>query len=141
MVEVDRSVTLAASADEVWALVGGFDSLPDWHPAVLSCELASDDGRMTRRLKVVGNIRLVERLVRHDDASRSCRYTLSEGPLPVEGYDSTFAVHDGGGDRCVVTWRATFEPSGASEDVAREAIEGIYDSGLNALADRFGEAA
>ena len=34
MAQVTRSVTLNATPGEVWAAIGGFQSLADWHPAV-----------------------------------------------------------------------------------------------------------
>lgn len=140
MAEVVREVRLKASAVDVWNLIGGFDRLPHWHPAVLSCDLSDEDGATVRHLVIVGRIRLTERLVSHDDATRTCRYTLVDGPLPVEGYVSMLTVADNGDGSATVRWSARFEPSGAPADVATEAIEGIYDSGLNSLADRFGRA-
>jgi hypothetical protein len=138
MAEVTREVRLSAPAGEIWALVGGFNDLPKWHPAVLSSQ---DDGATIRHLVIVGRIRLAERLLSHDDAARTYRYTIADGPLPVEGYVSTVTVVDNGDGTCTVCWSARFEPAGAPAEVAVEAIEGIYDSGLNSLADRFGRAA
>ena len=141
MVDVVREVRLKAKADAVWALIGGFNALPNWHPAVLSSNLSQDDGATTRHLVIVGRIRLAERLLSHDDAARTYRYTIADGPLPVEGYVSTVTVADQGDGTATVRWSASFEPAGAPADVAVEAIQGIYDSGLNSLADRFGRAA
>lgn len=140
MTQVERTVRLAAPAAEVWALIGPFDGLPNWHPAVLACRLGTEDGATLRHLTVVGRIELVERLVALDETGRSCRYVLVDGPLPVEGYVATLAVADGGDGTSTATWSARFEPAGAPEDVAVEAVGGIYDAGLNSLADRFGRA-
>ena len=141
MAEVVREVRLKAQAGQIWALIGGFNDLPNWHPAVLSSDLSLDDGATIRHLVIVGRIRLAERLLAHDDAARTYRYTIADGPLPVEGYVSTVTVADNGDGSSTVRWSARFEPAGAPADVAVEAIEGIYDSGLNSLADRFGRAA
>lgn len=141
MAEVTREVRLKATAGEIWALIGGFNDLPNWHPAVLSSDLSQDDGATIRHLVIVGRIRLAERLLSHDDAARTYRYTIADGPLPVEGYVSNVTVADPGDGTCTVRWSARFEPAGAPAEVAAEAIEGIYDSGLNSLADRFGRAA
>jgi hypothetical protein len=35
-----------------------------------------------------------------------------------------------------VTWTGTFNAKGAPDTVATDAIQGIYDSGLKALADK-----
>jgi hypothetical protein len=141
MSQVERSIRLAAPAAEVWALIGPFDAMPRWHPAMLSCRLAEEDEATLRHLTVVGRIQLVERLVSLDDAARTCRYTLIDGPLPVEGYRAMLHVADNGDASATVVWSSIFEPAGAPEDVAVEAIVGIYDSGLNSLAERFGQAA
>ncbi len=141
MAEVVRQTRINAPAAEIWDLIGGFNDLPKWHPAVLSSVLSQDDGATIRHLVIVGHIRLSERLLSHDDAARTYRYTIADGPLPVEGYVSTVTVADHGDGTCTVCWSARFEPAGAPVDVAVEAIEGIYDSGLNSLADRFGRAA
>ena len=141
MVEVTREVRVVAQAGTVWALIGGFNALPNWHPAVLSSEISNVDGATSRHLVIVGRIRLTERLLAHDDTARTYRYTIAEGPLPVEGYVSTVTVADHGDGTATVRWSAVFEPAGAPADVAVEAIEGIYDSGLNSLADRFGRVA
>ena len=140
MAEVTREVRLKAPAAEVWALIGGFNDLPHWHPAVLSSELMEEDGDTVRHLVIVGRIRLAERLLSRDDAARSYRYTLEDGPLPVEGYIATLSVAANGDGSVTVRWSARFEPAGAPAEVATEALEGIYDSGLNSLADRFGRA-
>jgi len=141
MTDLSRETRLSAPADEVWALVGAFDSLPNWHPAVLSCELGVEDDRMVRRLVVVGGIRVTERLLRHDDAERKYSYAISDGGrLPVADFTATFRVTDHGIDGTGVVWSCSFVTAGAPEDVAREAMRGILDSGLNALEDRFGKA-
>lgn len=141
VIEVSREVRLAAPAAEIWALIGPFDGLDRWHPAVLQCEPDEEDGYTVRRVKVVGNVRTVQRLLSHDDARRSYRYTITEGDLPVHDYDAVLSVREDGHDACVVTWRVTFQAAGAPDDVAREAIEGIFDGGLNGLAHRFGQPA
>ena len=139
-IEVSREVRLAAPAAEVWDLIGPFGSLDRWHPAVLLCDLDEEDGHTVRRVKVVGNVRTVQRLISHDDAARRYRYAITEGDLPVYDYDAVLSVREDGRDACVVTWHVTFQAAGAPDDVAREAIEGILDGGLNGLAHRFGRA-
>jgi len=139
-IEVGREVRLAAPAAEVWGLIGPFGSLAHWHPAVLECDLDEEDGFTIRRVKVVGNVRTVQRLLSHDDAGRRYRYTITDGDLPVHDYDAVLAVREDGPETCVASWRVTFQAAGAPDDVAREAIEGIFDGGLNGLAHRFGRA-
>lgn len=141
MTDVSRTVNLAADADVVWSLIGPFDAMTSWHPAVLESRLGVEEGRMVRHLVFVGGIKVTERLVHHDDASMMVRYVISdEGRLPVADFSATLRVTPAQAGVCAVTWSCLFQPAGAPEDVVREAIAGIVDSGLNSLSDRFGQA-
>lgn len=141
MTEISRSVALAASAEEIWALVGPFDAMTRWHPAVLDSKLGVDEGRMVRHLVFVGGIKVTELLIQHDDDAMVQRYAISDGGrLPVADFTATLRVVAATPETCEVRWSCLFEPAGAPEDVVREAIEGIFDAGMNSLADRFGKA-
>ena len=39
MAKVSMSMDLGVPADKVWDLIGGFNALPDWHPAVGKSEI------------------------------------------------------------------------------------------------------
>ena len=69
MAKVLISTILNASAGEVWKLIGGFNALPDWHPAVENSEL-TEDGQ-SRTLSIAGGGTIVEKLENMDDASRT----------------------------------------------------------------------
>jgi len=141
MTDVSRSVNLSARASEVWSLIGPFDSFTRWHPAVLDSRMGENDGRMVRHQVFVGGIKVTERLISHDDDAMMQRYGISDGGrLPVADFTATLRVVPGESDSCSVTWSCSFQPAGAPEDVVREAIEGIFDSGMNSLADRYGKA-
>jgi len=139
MSKVERTVALSAPAAEVWGLIGGFDSLPAWHPGAAACTLHDVDGETRRviELKGAGGATITERLVDLDDAGMSCTYAIIESPLPVADYESTIVVRTAGGG-CEVHWSSTFEPAGAPAETAEAAVAGIYDAGLGALKERFG---
>ena len=59
---------------------------------------------------------------------------IVESPLPLAEYKSTVSVADAGG-RAVVIWSSIFE---ATADGMPEAVAGIYQAGLDALAAKFG---
>ncbi len=140
MPELERSIRLAASAEDVWAAIGDFDGMPNWHPAVNASRVWQEGAEQVRELVVVGNIRLKERLVSHDDGARTYRYAIVDGPLPVEGFASKIAVSDNGDGTSTVTWSAQYQLAGASDEIARESIGGIYDAGLQSLGIKFGTA-
>ncbi|MEY2932061.1 MAG: hypothetical protein RL033_2810 [Pseudomonadota bacterium] len=138
MAKVDERQALAASADEVWRLIGGYDALSEWHPAV-ERSVPEDSGRM-RRLSLRGGGVLLERLQTFSERERHYAYTIEEGPLPVAGYRSTLSVRDRGASRgCEVFWSGEFTPAGASEADAVGVIRGIYRAGLDTLVKRFGD--
>jgi hypothetical protein len=143
MARVEETVGLAASADEVWRWIGGFDALSAWHPAVERSAL--EDGGRLRRLSLRGGGALLERLQAFNERERQYAYTIEEGPLPVAGYRSTLSVRDraassGLGRGCEVCWSGEFTPAGASEADAVGVMRGIYRAGLDTLAQRFGDA-
>ncbi len=121
---------LGVPADTVWRIIGGFNALPDWHPAIEKSEL--DEGGQVRTLGLVGGGAITERLDTHDDDARTYTYTITQSPLPVANYQATIKVTDEG-DGCKVEWSSQFEPRGASEGEASEAIEGIYKAGFDNL--------
>ncbi|CAD6553125.1 hypothetical protein LMG28727_05479 [Paraburkholderia kirstenboschensis] len=59
MAQANASITVPVSPDIVWQLIGGFNSLPDWLPHVLSSEL-SEGGRVRRLANPNGDV-IVER--------------------------------------------------------------------------------
>jgi hypothetical protein len=137
MTRVHETRVLRRSADEVWAVIGGFDALPHWHPAVKESTLEGE-GRI-RRLQLASGALLVERLQAFSEAERSYTYSIEHGPLPVVRYRSLLQVHEQPGEEgCRVEWSGEFLPAGASEPEAADIIRGIYRAGLDQLGQRFG---
>ncbi len=130
MKHVTRSGTFDADADAVWAAIGDFHALGDWHPAVVK-QMAEGD---LRHLEVPGGAVIVERLIGQD--TRSYAYEIVSGPLPVSAYRSVISAAPAG-KGSVVVWSSTFEPTAGN---AADVIAGIYEAGLAALAERFGGA-
>ena len=128
------SVDIAASPDEVWQLIGGFDSLPNWLPYIPTSELT--EGGRVRHLANPKGETIVERLEEFDNAGRSYSYSILQAPFPVTGYLSTLRVQaSNGGSR--VEWSGRFTPKGVSAAEASGLFQGIFEDGLKALAGRF----
>lgn len=139
MARVEEMQVLQASAEDLWRLIGGFNALSEWHPAVQHSVL--EDGGRIRRLSLVNGASLIERLHAFSEGERSYGYSIEEGPLPVANYRSTLSVRERPGQRaCEVHWSGEFSPAGATEPEAVGVISGIYRSGLDALARKFGSA-
>ncbi len=134
MAKVSMSAQLGTSADEAWKLIGGFNALTDWHPAVEASEL-TEEGQ-TRTLSLVGGGQIVEKLEKIDDSARTYTYSIKNSPLPVANYTSTITVRDEDGG-CVVDWSGEFDAVGG-ESEASDIVTGIYQAGLDNLKKMFG---
>lgn len=136
MSKVSLQSTFKISPDQIWKLIGQFNALPDWHPAVQSSKL-EEDGRL-RRLHLIGGGEIVERLEMIDEKERLYRYSIVSGPLPVANYTATLRVRDDGEGNSLVDWSSEFEPAGAIEADAMKAVQGIYQAGFDNLKKMFG---
>jgi hypothetical protein len=133
MVEVEVHKKLSADIDDVWSVVGPFESLADWHPLVPSCEM-SEDG--TVRTIDVPPEPAVERLFPDRGGDYSYVYTVESGPMPMKDYEATLGVREAVGG-CVLYYKATCEPEGTTEDALKGMLEGFFQKGFDAVAERF----
>lgn len=137
MAKVSLQSTFAISPDEVWKLIGKFNALPDWHPAIQSSRL--EDGGRLRRLSILGGGEVVERLETIDEKDRLYRYSIVSGPLPVANYTATLRVRDDGKGNALVEWSSEFDPvKGAPEQEAVNVIQNVYQTGFDNLKKMFG---
>ena len=137
MPKVSSSADLPVPAKTVWSVIGNFNALPDWHPAVEKSELKKDNGTTVRKLSLVGGGSIEEKLEQIDDSERHYTYSIVSGPLPVSNYVATLKVREGG-KGCEVEWSSEFEAEGAPESDAVAAISGIYEAGFENLKKMFG---
>ncbi len=134
MVSASAVIEIPASADQVWQLVGGFNSLPDWLPMIVKSE-AGEGGRL-RHLQTQDGTVIVERLEVFDNAGKTYSYSITEGPFPVTDYLATVLV-EAHGTGARVTWSGRFTPAGISEAEAQALFTGVYQGGLDALRGNF----
>src|SRR5262249_1783882 len=136
LAEVSASIDVSASADQVWRLIGGFGSLPDWLPSIFKSELSA--GGRVRHLADLSGDTIVERLEAFDDAGRSYSYSILQAPFPVSDYLSILRVQPAAdGNRARVEWSGKFKPDGVSAAEASRLFQGIFENGLKALASMF----
>ncbi|MGF6771914.1 hypothetical protein P3T18_004401 [Paraburkholderia sp. GAS199] len=131
MAEASTSIEIPSPAAEVWQLIGGFGSLPDWLPYIPKSEL-SEGGRV-RHLANPNGDAIVERLIAFDEAKRSYSYAILQAPFPVKDYQSTLSVLETGAGSCRVEWSGRFTPVSVSDQEASMLFRGIYEDGLKAL--------
>ena len=146
--KVVETVTIAAPPAQVWALMGNFDALAKWHPAVASSP--ADKGNevgSVRQIALKGGGSLTESLESYDAAAMKYSYRAKDGgALPVTNYTSTITVRaEGSGS--LVEWRGAFyrgfpnndPPPDQNDEAALKAVTGVYQSGLanlKALAEK-----
>lgn len=135
MAKASATTEISATVDQVWALMGGFDSLPDWLPFIVKSELG--EGGRLRFLETADGNAIVERLQTFDEQARTYTYSIEEGPFPVTDYLAKVEVRDAGGQKTQVTWSGSFTPAGISDAEAVELFSGVYTGGLEALKANF----
>jgi hypothetical protein len=118
------------SADALWAKIGDFCGISQWHPAIEKCVLSADGKQRTLTLKGGGTV--VEKLVKMDAAHHSYTYAIISSPLPVSHYRSTISVKPHG-KGSTVSWTGKYDAKGASDADAKKTMDGVYDAGLKAL--------
>ncbi len=137
--KVVETVTIDVPAAKVWAIIGDFDALKNWHPAVASS--AADKGNeegSVRQVKLKDGGALTESLESWDAAKMKYSYRAKDGgALPVTNYTSTISVRDDGG-KAVVEWRGAFyrgypnndPPPDRNDEAAVRAVTAVYQAGL-----------
>ena len=81
MAQASACIDVAVSADIVWQLIGGFNSLPDWLPYIPKSE--TTEGGRVRHLANPSGETIVERLEKFDNAARSYSYSIIQAPFPI----------------------------------------------------------
>jgi hypothetical protein len=129
---------LNVPADTLWKTIGGFNALPQWHPAVTKSEATGETKGSTRTLSLAGGGSLVERLEESSAANKLYRYSILSGPLPVADYVAEIHVKDNGDGTSTLEWSSEFKPKEAAENDAVKAIQGVYQAGFENLKKMFG---
>ncbi|VVM79183.1 SRPBCC family protein [Pseudomonas fluorescens] len=130
MPTASATIDIPASADQVWQLIGGFNTLPDWLPFIPNSEL-SDGGRV-RTLQTADGGVVVERLQAFDNAEKTYSYSIEQAPFPATDYLATIKV-EAQGQGARVTWSGRFNAKGVSDEEVVALFNGIYQGGLEAL--------
>lgn len=128
---VNEKTVVNATPADTWKIIGKFNDLGLWHPAVARTEM-SDDGYV-RVLHLIGGGEIHERLIEYIDGD-SYTYEIVKGPLPVKNYVSTLSVEPTQDGRTRIIWEGNFDPAdGIANSVAEEEIRKVYRAGLDRL--------
>ncbi|MBJ7312722.1 SRPBCC family protein [Rugamonas sp. CCM 8940] len=130
MSKISVSIQLAASAERVWQMVGGFNSMPDWCRSISNSTL--HEGGRVRRLETADGAVIVERLETFSEAERRYSYSIVAAPLPVTNYHAALRVGEGE-SACAVEWSSTFYAAAEDEERIVATLRQIYQGGLDDL--------
>src|SRR5262249_44693068 len=133
---VAQSIEVAATADEVWSLIGDFGGA--WHPLTARVGVTGTGLGQLRTIETVDGREIVERLEAIDNAKRAIRYTNIAG-MPVAHYTGTLEVKPHGSGS-VVDWRTQFVAAHATDRAAKAMVSTLLSTGLESLKSRFGVA-
>jgi hypothetical protein len=132
---------ISADPQKVWELVKNFHDM-SWHPAVAKTE--GDGGNAPgaiRTLTLVNGGEIHEKLEKYDDTKHSFFYRIKSVDvkvLPVTNYSSWFSIKPGEHGGSLVTWKGAFyrgypnndPPPELNDQAAKDAVKGVYESGL-----------
>ena len=141
---VKNAVTYArvldAPSQKVWAVVSGADSWAEWIPFLSASECEGDHVGAKRVCVMLdpGNqmgldgYRIQEEILENNDETRTFRYSISNPPLPLSGFEGTVQVLPQG-DQSLVFWTATFNAAQEASEPNRQMLVQMYHGSLVGL--------
>ena len=131
--ETKVQVDVKAAPAAVWAAIGDFCDLPDWHPIVAKCELKKD-GDKTSRILWIGEDKdsSFEELLTSSDGSHY-KYTATKiGALPIKNYKSHLSIK-AAGTGTHIDWHTTYDADGKPDAEVQEIMDGVYADGMTGI--------
>jgi hypothetical protein len=117
---------------EIWAVVGEFCAIQNWHPAVAKCEETKEGDVTFRTLTLKDGGKIKEKLTGTEATAYS--YEIVESPLPVKNYKSKLWIEvDDEPDRSVIYWQSDFDANGKSDEEAAKILSGILKDGVKGI--------
>ncbi len=135
-IDVDAK-KVAEEGAAIWAKVGGWCAISEWHPAIAKCEESKEGSDEFRTLTLKDGGVIKEKLISKTD--RSYKYQIIESPLPVKNYEAQFSLtpDDDDEDEVNLVWAATYDAAdGKTAKDARGVIDGIFKAGMDSLKDK-----
>jgi len=135
---IQESVTVAATPARAFAVVSRWDALQSWCPAFASTEIRSGGTAVgsVRAITLANGPTFTEELLALDTKALSYRYRIVESPLPIVDYVSTVKVLEAGGQTHVV-WSSSYKrrakdnPTPEQDDAAMlKLVGGLYKACL-----------
>ena len=135
MPRLHKIVSIAASPEDVWGVLGDLAATPEWLPGTASARMEGS----TRVCAMQDGSEIREEIADYSPERRSYTYRHLQVPLPVRDSSGTFTVEaDGRG--AVVTLEASFEAlDPAMESQLETMFGGALEQALESLRRRVEE--
>ena len=131
---ISQKIDVAATPDDVWALIGSFGSL-EWHPLVAKVKLAGAGIGQLRTVETIDGKKIVEQLITMDSAARTYTYE-AVGGLPAASYKGSLGVTPKGPGSSI-EWQAQYLADGQPDIIVKTIISTLLKVGLESLKKRF----
>ena len=133
MVSIIETVRVAEPPDALWANIGRFGAVGQWHPMLSRVDSEGEHAGSLRMAEGSDGSRQVERLLEAAPERHAYRYRLESTPMPVRDYTAEFRVDSNEDGTSTVVWSAQFEP--LSDDPATtETIKAFLKAGVDNIA-------
>ena len=146
--KIEKEMVIKAEPAKVWGIVKDIGHVQNWLPLVTDTktEVKKDDSGSdatyrTLTLKAGGTV--LEKIRSADDNDMVLKYEIVEGAVPVADFNGKISVKAGpGAGESTVTWVGRFYrvyklnppiPAGQDDESAVNAVNTIFDAGLNGL--------
>ena len=135
---VEKTLVINATADEVWGFSGGWTSIDNLVPTGIASILSNGNKVGSfRKINLKGG-GIVEEIMINKGETRYT-YIITKSPLPVSNYRSTLVVKDLGNGKSEFTWRSDFFADGVSNAEATNIIAGLYEGALDVLHNKYND--
>lgn len=137
-ISVRKTTKVDGAPADVWAKIGGFCAIKEWHPVVKECAESSEGETRFRTLTLADGGILKEKLTGTTETGYT--YAIIDGPLPVKDYFASFSAREDADEpgKTIVVWSSSFASKGKPDSEARATIEGIFTDGLANVAKQSG---
>ncbi len=134
-ISVRQTAKVTGTNTDIWAKIGGFCAIKDWHPALAGCEESKEGDATFRTLTLKDGGKIKEKLTGTTETGYT--YQIVDGPLPVKDYSASFSARADNDEpgKAIVVWSASFAAKGKPDSEARGVIEDIFKDGLKSIAD------
>ena len=132
-VEVTRTGTIAAPAEQVWTTIADFGSAHTYFPSIVECTLVGSGLGARRHLVTEDGGTTISELIELDDDQMAMGYRVIESSVPIEDYSSRLVVRPTA-KGCEVNYSSRCQPrAGTDPEELAAFLAAQLDSAIGGL--------